>query len=95
MGLKEKLELSDDDWKECRDKLRSYRDSFVAHLDNEATMHIPDMSTPKDMVFYYYDFVLSLDGGGFFVDLPADLCEYYSECYEDAIENVKDMESLR
>ena len=79
------LGITNDEWDQSWTELRSYRNAFVAHLDDELTMHIPEMSLPIRMVAFYYEYVMSLDEGSFFTGFPLDLYIYYDECYQKAL----------
>jgi hypothetical protein len=83
-NLKAQLGVSTEQWQACREEIRSYRDAFVAHLDDELTMDVPKMALPMKMVAYYYDYVLTL-GDESFLDFPVNLYEYYDQMYQDAV----------
>lgn len=84
-NLKTQLGISIEQWQACREELRSFRDTFVAHLDDELTMNIPDMALPVQMVAFFYDYVLTLGEQSFFTDFPVDMYQYYDQMYQDAI----------
>ncbi|MGA7675969.1 MAG: hypothetical protein WCA78_13105 [Rhizomicrobium sp.] len=40
-------------------KMRSYRDRFVAHLDDERTMVIPELEATKTSISFLYSFLVA------------------------------------
>lgn len=94
-GLLLALAISHTDWDDCWSEMRAYRNSFVAHLDNEHTMDILAMDLPSRMVTYFYSHVLgSEDSADFFHEFPKDLNDYYSRCFSDAVSKTKHHNSL-
>lgn len=80
------VRITEEEWKDARTALRSYRDKFIAHLDSEHTMHVPQMDIPERMVrFYYAQLRFSCSSAAVLLDRPADMENYYIECYEEAI----------
>ncbi|MBA3068745.1 MAG: hypothetical protein FP825_09715 [Hyphomonas sp.] len=67
---------------------RTYRDRFVAHLDNELVMHIPDFDPLLRTASYYFSHVVMnemtecerLRGG------LTDLDQYYQDCFDEAVQ---------
>ena len=53
--LIETLGITDADWSKSRQGIKDYRDKFIAHLDSELTMNVPDMKLPQRMVEFYFD----------------------------------------
>jgi|HubBroStandDraft_6_1064221.scaffolds.fasta_scaffold00038_41 hypothetical protein len=41
------------------DKIRRYRDRFVAHLDSDKVMNIPDLQVAKESVVFYQKYILN------------------------------------
>jgi hypothetical protein len=39
--------------------MRHYRDSFIAHLDSDRTMAIPNLDVAKKSVWFYHAHILS------------------------------------
>lgn len=85
--LLEDVEISDEQWRNCWETLKRYRDEFLAHLDSEHTMQIPDMTIPMRMVASYYQ---QLSGycstPNVMHDLPEDMQGYYKQCRAEATE---------
>ncbi len=65
--------------------IRSYRDKFVAHLDDEETMQIPQLDIAlKTVTFYHSRVVAECNGLNTFHGLPADLNRYYQASWAEA-----------
>jgi hypothetical protein len=61
--------------------MRIYRDKFLAHLDSEKIMRLPQMDTAKGSVFYYYGYLLRNETDQMTCqDGPSDLAGYYQMC---------------
>ena len=71
-----------------RINMREYRDKFVAHLDSERVMNIPNLDTAKASVALYHDHIASQEASpGDLTGLPesaARLSEYYQHCADEA-----------
>jgi hypothetical protein len=77
--------ITKDIWEDCRLTLRAYRDAFVAHLDSQESMHIPMMTLPRDMVRFYFNYILRYeDESRIFLSLVTDIDDYYEMSYRDA-----------
>jgi hypothetical protein len=66
-------------------RMRLYRDKFIAHLDSDEVVHLPQLDLPKAAVWFYHAHLGTTDGlvslaGGF-----ADLDEYYAACADEAM----------
>jgi hypothetical protein len=59
--------------------MRKYRDKFVAHLDSDKTMYIPNnLILAQKSVAYLYDYIRSNeDEGDFFNDAPTKASTFY------------------
>jgi len=55
MGLLAELDLTEAEYNTQKARVRHYRDKFIAHLDDENTMHIPDVSMMEKSVYYLFD----------------------------------------
>jgi hypothetical protein len=61
------------------DKIRRYRDKFVAHLDSDKVMNIPDLEVAKKAVLFYQRYILRVEAQ------PSDLLgpiPSASPCYD-------------
>ncbi len=66
-------------------EMRTYRDKFVAHLDRENQMNIPDLSAAiKSAQFLYKWLVDKEDDGGAFSDSPSDAVGYFRDSFAEA-----------
>lgn len=69
---------------DLRDSIKTYRDKFIAHLDSEETMYIPELDRALALVKYYYGYItdeLGIKGLG---NLPDDIEAYYQNCFTDS-----------
>ncbi len=58
-GLLSSLGMTPVEFKTNIEKLRRYRDKFVAHLDSDKVMNIPDLEIAKNAVFFYQRYILN------------------------------------
>ncbi len=83
--LKTSLGIDDEAWDRQVNELRSYRDSFIAHLDNNKTMNIPKMELPKNMLFFLHSELKELIDSRVHLqgyDFPLE--EYYENMFKYA-----------
>ena len=68
--------------------MREYRDKFVAHLDCQRVMNIPNFDTAKASVAFYHGHIASQEASpGDLAGLPenaARLSKYYQHCADEA-----------
>lgn len=65
--------------------IKSLRDKFVAHLDDEEIMNIPQFDLALSLViFFHKKAVKSLVNEKSLVGLPPDLKAFYDACYAEA-----------
>lgn len=66
--------------------VKTYRDKFVSHLDEDNAMHIPSLDIIKDSSFYLYEYLLRNEQeGNCFHDAPAmSISEYYDRNFKQA-----------
>jgi hypothetical protein len=87
-ALLSQLSVSAVDFEAYRIGMREYRDKFVAHLDSERVMNIPNLDTAKASVAFYHDHIASQEASpGDLAGLPesaARLSEYYEHCADEA-----------
>jgi hypothetical protein len=66
-------------------EMRTYRDKFLAHLDDLVVMEIPFLDRAHVAVEFYHREIVEHEGvAGDFVGLPTDLGDYYRHCFEQA-----------
>jgi hypothetical protein len=76
--------ISEDELKSSRESIKEYRDKFIAHLDSEETMHVPELNVPLAVVKYYYLYVANELGPAGLKNLPADIEHYYQGCFQSS-----------
>lgn len=52
------LGITSDEFNAHIGKIRRYRDKFVAHLDSDKVMNVPDLEIAKNAVFFYQKYIL-------------------------------------
>jgi hypothetical protein len=63
--------------------IKTYRDTFLAHLDSARVMNIPNLEPAFVAVTFYHKCVVD-EVGGRFVNLPADQLRYSDFCTTEA-----------
>ncbi|MBN2267384.1 MAG: hypothetical protein JW725_03535 [Candidatus Babeliaceae bacterium] len=59
--------------------MRTYRDKFVAHLDSEEVMQIPQLDIVVDTTSYLYDYLLANEEEDrCFSDAPSSAADFFS-----------------
>jgi hypothetical protein len=59
-------------------ELKKYRDKFVAHLDVEKIMYIPDLRMARKSISYFYIYLLTHEEvDGCFSDAPSKMSKFY------------------
>ncbi len=76
--------ITEDDLISCRKSFKTYRDKFLAHLDSEEKMQIPELDIALSVVKYYYSYVAKELGASGLLNLPQDLEAYYQKCFSDS-----------
>jgi hypothetical protein len=83
-GILKDCAIAEDDFVNCRQTFKTYRDKFVAHLDSEEMMQIPELQLALKLVMYYYDYVVSELSSSELRNLPQRLEPYYQKCFSDS-----------
>ena len=66
-------------------EMRTYRNKFVAHLDDEERMQIPVLTIPVDSTMYLYRYLLDVENDvDAFPDAPRDPQILYAGFVEEA-----------
>ena len=80
-GMLQKLNATEQEIDSLNGEMKTYRDKFIAHLDLEKTMYIPNnLSLAKRMVEYLYDYLLTNeDKGNYFDDAKSTASSFYQE----------------
>ena len=85
VGMLSHLGMSASEFAAYVNKMRRYRDKFVAHLDDLAVMDIPFLDTARAAVEFYHSEVVKREADtGDLVGLPSDLTDYYRRCFDQA-----------
>src|SRR4030042_2854823 len=72
-GFLQKLGMTEDELNAYVNKMKGYRDKFIAHLDSEEIMNIPRLDVAKNSISYLYNYLLTHeDEGDYFIDAPKD-----------------------
>ncbi len=67
------------------ERMRQYRDKFLAHLDSEEIMNIPDLEIPKKAAWFYYAYLVANETTeGNFIGFDADLDGLYVRMEREA-----------
>lgn len=66
------------------EKCKVYRDKFLAHLDEELVMHIPDLSAVIDSVTYLHNLLVK-QNPEVLNDAPRDLAKFYNQRHKYAM----------
>jgi hypothetical protein len=70
--------------------VRTYRDKFVAHLDDLEKIQFPQLDLVKRSLVFVYDYMLQHeDGGGWFGNFPAKAADYIARSETEADEVYK------
>ena len=66
------------------DEVKTYRDKFIAHLDDERVMNIPKMDIAIQSIFFLYNFVITHNKLENKAKLPPDIAKYFDVCRGEA-----------
>jgi len=67
--------------------IKQYRDRFVAHLDSDRIAAMPNLNIAEGATILYYSHVVSEEAKRMTAKtFPADLDQYSSECYYEALD---------
>ena len=76
--LVEKLGLTEAKFDDCIGRFKAYRDKFIAHLDEENMMNIPDMKVARRSTKFLYQRLLVQEAqNNTFVDAPSSAKSVY------------------
>jgi hypothetical protein len=79
------LSMTADEFAAYVNEMQTYRDKFLAHLDDLTVMEIPFLDISRKTVeFYHRQIVESERSASDFVGLPIDLADYYRNCFDQA-----------
>ena len=72
------LKIDENCFEEHRSKMKTYRDKFLAHLDEDRFMDIPDLTITLNSVVFLYG-ILRSEYSEMLTDAPSDLRQFYRE----------------
>jgi hypothetical protein len=79
-GLLVELGLTETEFEDYVNQMRTYRDKFIAHLDSEEIMHIPLLQTAVNSIEYLYDYLLkNEETGSCFADAQKGGLKFYKK----------------
>ncbi len=79
------LGLTVDEFVAYMSQMRTYRDKFLAHLDDLRVMDVPFLDQAQAAVEFYHRHVVQHEAeAGDLSGLPTDLADYYLHCFTDA-----------
>lgn len=77
------LALTDTAFTDYIKQMRTYRDTFVVHLDDREgfnTFHVPDLTIAKKSVVFLYEYLLAQEGANdTFQDAPKSAAGFFNE----------------
>jgi len=73
--------ITEEDLSSCRTKFKTYRDKFLAHLDSDEIMKIPEFDIALSVVKFYYKNIANKLGEAGLRNLPRDIDIYYQTCF--------------
>jgi hypothetical protein len=84
LGLYSSIGLSSSEFEVFRIDVRTYRDKFVAHLDERNQIRIPTLQPALDSARYLYEYLLSSENdGSTFGEAPTDAQAEYLRFLEE------------
>ncbi len=80
------LGLTNDEFDDYVDTIKTYRDKFVAHLDKKNSMQVPNFEHAKDSISILYQHLLDNEtfSDNMGIDKAPKACTYYNECLIEA-----------
>jgi len=83
-GLLAEVNLTETEFGDYLNQIRSYRDKFIAHLDSEDTMYIPPLQIAVESTVYLYDYLLeNEETGDCFADAPKGGLGFYEKFFHE------------
>jgi len=78
--------ITEEELSSCRETFKAYRDKFLAHLDSDEVMNIPEFDIPLSVVKFYYNKIAVELGASGLRNLPEDIEKYYQKCFSESEE---------
>ena len=80
MELLAELAITDISFNECAQQVRTYRDKFVAHLDEINEAQIPELTIVKESTIFLYEYLIIQEAGhDTFHDAPKSSKRFYND----------------
>lgn len=82
-----RIEVNEIEFNGHMKKMRTYRDKFIAHLDSDPLMHIPELDISLHSVSFLYDYLIANEGEPMlFVDAPKNAASFYTRYFNEGKE---------
>ena len=80
-GLLEAIGIERAEWENYHAQVKTYRDHFIAHLDDDDVMIPPSLRVARESTVYFYNHLIANTPAGTIAGrLPLDLQAYYDAC---------------
>jgi len=80
------VKLDETQFEAIRKKMLRYRNTFIAHLDSDNTMILPEMNEAREaIVFFYSDLKQNYVADWIFRGLPDNMTDYFDASFAEAI----------
>jgi hypothetical protein len=76
--------INEAQFKRLVDEMRTARDKFIPHLDDQNVECTPHMGIAKAAVEFYHIYIVNEANPGYLAGVPTDLNDHYSACYQEA-----------
>lgn len=76
--------INEDEFKNLHKDIKKYRDEFVAHLDSNETMNIPNMAKAFEATKFYYSQIYSQLRVDSNIGLPSNLQQHFDDSFHNA-----------
>lgn len=89
VGLLKRLKISDKEFASYTKSIKHYRDKFVAHLDDENEMQIPQFDLAWAAIQFYYEHATEIElpkEGGKLKAGEDRIQDYYNKHFQEALE---------
>jgi len=79
------LGITQDEWEEYRETIKTFRDKDVAHIEVHPVSNVPEMTVAlKASDFYYKEVLIELESYSDYANWPADLLVYHRDSLEQS-----------
>lgn len=85
MHMLDELNVNEKELRKHWNKVKLYRDTFIAHLDLDEIMNIPNLDLVYATVVFYYNHIQRTAADNtIFSGLPNDIGKYYQDCLTES-----------